>query len=172
RRPSPGGRRLAALHRDSQRPDEEATMTETPSTLRGVSDLREFFRTNTTPIYFISPTAFNLLGIDRWVRNFHYVCYFDSFEGSHPNVFVPKDREARDFRSIEDICNYLLSHPETVDWFRAPGPGGRATFVMFDEETETLATEAGLTVAPPPAALRHRLDSKIVTTRIGDEARV
>ena len=36
--------------------------------LRGTSDLRGYFRTNRTPIYFISPTAFNLLGIDRWVR--------------------------------------------------------------------------------------------------------
>ncbi len=67
-------------------------MTDPSPKLRGVSDLREFFRTNQTPVYFVSPTAFNLLGIDRWVRNFHYVTYFDSFEGSHPNVFVPADR--------------------------------------------------------------------------------
>ena len=40
-----------------------------PARLRGVSELREFFRTNRRPIYFVSPTAFNLLGIDRWVRN-------------------------------------------------------------------------------------------------------
>jgi biotin carboxylase len=147
-------------------------MTGTTSKLRGISDLRGFFRTNQTPIYFVSPTAFNLLGIDRWVRNFHYVTYFDSFEGSHPNVFVPKDREARDFRSIEDICNYLLSHREVTDWAASHGPGGKAVFVMFDEETETLAADAGLQVAHPPAALRHRLDSKIVTTQLGNEAGV
>ena len=45
--------------------------------LRGISEIRGFFRTNETPIYFVSPTAFNLLGIDRWVRNFFYVNYFD-----------------------------------------------------------------------------------------------
>jgi len=144
----------------------------TVPTLRGTSDLREFFRTNTTPIFFISPTAFNLLGIDRWVRNFHYVTYFDSFEGSHPNVFVPRAREARDFRSIEDICNYLLSHAETVEWFGRHGKDGRAVFVMFDEESEQLAAEAGLTIAHPPAALRHRIDSKIVTTQLGNDAGV
>jgi len=55
-------------------------MTDSPPNLQGVSDLREFFRTNQTPIYFISPTAFNLLGIDQWVRNFHYVTWYDSFE--------------------------------------------------------------------------------------------
>jgi hypothetical protein len=36
--------------------------------LKGISDIRTFFRTNEQPIFFIGPTAFNLLGIDRWVR--------------------------------------------------------------------------------------------------------
>ena len=43
---------------------------------------------------------------------------------------------------------------------------------MFDEETEQLAGELGLDVVFPPASLRHRLDSKIETTRLGDEAGV
>ena len=59
-------------------------MPETTGTLRGISEIRAFFRTNQTPIYFISPTAFNLLGIDRWLRNFFYINYFDSFEGTPP----------------------------------------------------------------------------------------
>ena len=106
--------------------DREARMSGPPPRFHGVSDLREFFRTNQTPIYFVSPTAFNLLGMDRWVRNFHYVTYFDSFEGSHPNVFVPEDRRAPEFESIEDICNYLLRHPEVLSFTAAHGPGGRA----------------------------------------------
>jgi hypothetical protein len=40
-----------------------------PTTLHGISEIRGFFRNNRTPVYFVSPTAFNLLGIDRWVRN-------------------------------------------------------------------------------------------------------
>jgi hypothetical protein len=43
---------------------------------------------------------------------------------------------------------------------------------MFDEETEMLAQELGMQVAFPPAALRHRMDSKIETTRLGNEAGV
>jgi biotin carboxylase len=144
----------------------------TPSRIRGVSALREYFRTNQRPIYFVSPTAFNLLGINRWVRNFRYVCFYDSFEGEHPNVFVPTDRRAPEFESIEDICNYLLRHPEVRSLVRSNGPGGLVTFVMFDELTEALAAELGLRVAHPPAALRHRLDSKIVTTQLGDAAGV
>jgi biotin carboxylase len=152
--------------------EEEATMADTDATLRGVSDIRGFFRTNRTPIFFVSPTAFNLLGIDRWVRGFHYVNYFDSFEGSHPRVFVPKERPHREFSSLEDVNNYLLGHKEVLDFMAAKGEGGRALFVMFDEETEALAAEAGLEIALPSAELRHRLDSKIVTTQIGNEAGV
>jgi biotin carboxylase len=147
-------------------------MADTTTTLRGISEIRGFFRTNRTPLYFVSPTAFNLLGIDRWVRNFFYVNYFDSFEGTHPRVFVPKERPYREFASIEEICNYLLEDEEVLDLIRSRGPGGKALFVFFDEETEECAAEAGLEVALPPAELRHRLDSKIVTTQLGDEAGV
>ena len=35
--------------------------------LRTISEIRSFFRTNARPIFFVGPTAFNLLGIDRWV---------------------------------------------------------------------------------------------------------
>jgi len=139
--------------------------------LRGVPEIRRFFRTNETPVYFVSATAFNLLGIDRWVRNFRFLNYYDSFDGHHPHVFVPREREPRAFESIEEIVNYLLGHKEVVDWVEARGPG-KATFLMFDEETEGLARELGLDVAFPSAQLRHRLDSKIVTTQLGNEAGV
>jgi biotin carboxylase len=138
--------------------------------LRGISAIRRFFRTNETPVWFVSATAFNLLGIDRWVRNFGFVNYYDSFDGHHPRVFVPPHTAPPDFGSIEEICNYLLSHKAVIDRVK-PG-GGKALFLMFDSETERLAREAGLEVAFPPAALRQRLDSKIVTTQLGNEAGV
>jgi biotin carboxylase len=140
--------------------------------LRGIPELRRFFRTNEVPVYFVSATAFNLLGIDRWVRNFRFLNYYDSFDGRHPNVFVPHERAPRSFGSIEEICNYLLAHKEVADFVRHRGERGRVAFLMFDEETEGLARDLGLQVAFPPAALRHRLDSKIETTRLGDEAGV
>jgi biotin carboxylase len=148
-------------------------MTGTRSTtLKGIPEIRAFFRTNETPVYFVSPTAFNLLGIDRWLRGFFYVNYFDSFEGSHPRVFVPRDRSRRDFTSMEDVCNHLLTHPEVLERIAQGGPGGKAVFVMFDDATERAAAAAGLEIAHPSAELRHRLDSKIVTTRLGNEAGV
>ena len=117
--------------------------------LNGLSDIRAFFHTNTTPLYFVSPTPFNLLGIDRWVRNFFYLNYFDSFEGEHPRVFVPRRRERIDFGSMGDVCNHLLRDPETLDFISGQGAGGKACFVMLDEETQALAHEAGLEVMHP-----------------------
>jgi biotin carboxylase len=146
-------------------------MSSTLPTLRSISEIRRFFRTNETPVYFVSATAFNLLGIDRWVHNFRFVNYYDSFDGHHPNVFVPSASSPPEFESIEEICNYLLGHKEVVDWVKRRGRG-KAAFLMFDEETEQLAEELGLEVAFPPAALRNRLDSKIETTRLGNEAGV
>jgi hypothetical protein len=140
--------------------------------LTGIPAIRNYFRTNATPVYFVSATAFNLLGIDRWVRNLRFVNYYDSFDGTHPNVFVPKEQTPRAFESIEGIVNYLLGHKEVGDLVTANGGKGKAAFLMFDEETEQLAGELGLDVAFPPAALRHRMDSKIETTRLGDEAGV
>ncbi len=143
--------------------------------LRGISDIRRFFRTNETPVYFVSATAFNLLGRDRWVKGFRYVNHYDSFEGHHPNVFVPSERSDRAFGSIEEIVNYLMGHKELADLVASAGEPdrrGKAAFLMFDEQTEELAGQLGLDVAFPSAALRHRLDSKIVTTELGNRAGV
>lgn len=146
----------------------------TPSrkTLRGVSAIRAFFRRNKTPIYFVSPTSFNLLGVDRWISNFTYVNYYDSFGGAHPRVFVPEHKGDDNFSSMEEMNNYLLAHPEFYDLVQEKGPGGKAVLVMFDGETERLAGELGIEVALPSAELRHRMDSKLVTTRMGNEAGV
>ena len=45
-----------------------ASTGERPS-LRGLSEIYRFFRENPIPIYFVSPTAYNLLGLDDWVSS-------------------------------------------------------------------------------------------------------
>jgi biotin carboxylase len=152
---------------------EAPAMTQTPDrpTLRGLSDIYRFFRENQTPIYFVSPTAYNILGIDDWVSAMRYVCYFDSFDGAHDHVFVPSHPGPREFETFESVNSYLLGHKEVIDHIDARGPG-YVLFVMFDEETERLADQLGLTIALPPRELRERIDSKIETTRLGNEAGV
>jgi hypothetical protein len=89
--------------------------------LKGIAEIRTFFRTNEQPIYFVGPTAFNLLGIDRWVRNFEYVAYYDSWDGGHPRLFTPTKKPYVEFESSEQINNYLLRDPEVQEHLRRRG---------------------------------------------------
>ena len=141
--------------------------------LRDISDIRRFFHRNESPIYFISATNFNLLGIDEWVKNFKYITYIDCYDGRHPNVIVPSPAPKPDFESIEDINNYLLQHKEVMDLVKSRrGRPKAATFLMFDKTTETLARKLGLQVWFPKASLRSKLDNKIETVRVGNKAGV
>ncbi len=97
-------------------------MKKTPK-LRGLSDILTYFRRNETPIFFVSPTSFNLLGLEKFVNRFFHINYFDSFDGAHPRVFVPEEKGEGDFQSMEDVCNYMLMHKEVVDRIRKAGSG-------------------------------------------------
>ncbi len=140
--------------------------------LKNISEIRRFFHRNETPIYFISATNFNLLGISEWVRNFRYINYIDCYDGRHPNVLVPSEAPHREFESIEDINNYMLEHKEVIDFIAKRGGDPKAVFLMFDERTEALCKELGIEVWFPRAKLRSRVDNKIETVRIGDKAGV
>ncbi|MGL5810029.1 MAG: biotin carboxylase [Nocardioides sp.] len=148
-------------------------------TLRNISEVRTFFRTNETPIFFVGPTAFNLLGVDRWVRNFTFISYYDSWDGYHPRVFSPPPIDHEPFTSGEDINNYLLTHPAVRAHIAAqirrageaaPDIAPKIVMVFFDAETEAICAEAGYDLILPSHALRTYLDSKITTTRLGEEA--
>lgn len=141
--------------------------------LQGISDIRTFFRTNEQPIFFIGPTAFNLLGIDRWVRNFGYIVYYDSWDSGHPRVFTPANKPFVEFGSSEEINNYLLRDREVQEFMESGSRSGlrpMVAMVFFDEETEEICKELDYNLILPSDELRRRLDSKIVTTRLGEEA--
>jgi D-alanine-D-alanine ligase-like ATP-grasp enzyme len=152
-------------------PDSPVAPPARPRTLHGVADIRRFFYRNETPVYFVSATNFNLLGIDEWVRNFRYINYIDCFDGQHPSVVLPAEIPHDTFTSLEDVNNYLLGHKEVVDHVRRRGPG-KAVFLFFDEKTEKLCKDLDLEICFPPARLRNEIDDKISATRIGERAGV
>ncbi|BAT59094.1 biotin carboxylase-like protein [Variibacter gotjawalensis] len=141
-------------------------------TISNIADLRVTMHRNEKPIYFISATNFNLLGIDEWVSNFKFINYIDCFDGRHPNVFVPSEIPHDQFESIEDINNYLLQHKEVIDHIKKRGGRAAAAFLMFDEKTEEICEELGIEVWFPKASLRQRCDNKMETVRIGNKAGV
>jgi biotin carboxylase len=145
-------------------------MARTPK-LRGLSDILTYFRRNETPIFFVSPTAFNLLGVEKFINRFFHINYFDSFDGMHPRVFVPEEKSHAEFDSMEDVCNYMLMHKEVIDRIKKAGKGpAKLLFVMLDEKTEEICDELGVDIALPSVALRNKLDSKIELTKLANEA--
>ena len=141
-------------------------------TLKNISEIRRYFHRNEDPIYFVSATNFNLLGLDEWCKNFKYICYLDCYDGRHPNVFCPSEVPHAEFQSIEDINNYLLQHKEVVDLIKGRGGKPKFVFLMFNGETERLVKELGGQLWFPKAKLRTRCDNKIETVRIGNKAGV
>ena len=138
----------------------------------GVSALRHFFRANARPIYSFGATDFNLSGMDQWIGAFTHVCQIDSYDGRHPNVFVPRPLAHEEFQSIADIDNYLLGHRDVQELLRRRGGEPVGIFLMFDDRTEELCDRLGIDIWFPPAALRSRCDSKVETVRIGNRAGV
>jgi hypothetical protein len=152
-----------------------AVATARKRALRNISEVRHFFRTNDIPIYFFGATPFNLLGLDRWVRNFTYVAYYDGWEGAHPRVFTPRHKPYVEFSSGEEINNWLLENAEVRAFIAGrstPGVRPKIAMVFFDEETERICEELEYDLILPSAELRNRLDSKLVTTRLGNEVGV
>lgn len=153
----------------------EAPATTQHQIVRNISEVRHFFRTNNVPIFFIGATPFNLLGLDRWVRNFSYISYYDGWDGAHPRVFTPSFKPYVEFESGEDINNWLLLNPEVrarMTQDLRPGVKPKVAMVFFNEETERICRELGYDLILPSAELRNRLDSKIVTTKLGNDSGV
>ena len=152
-----------------------STANNNQKTLKGFEEIKQFFSQNQEPIYFMSATNFNLMGMDQWVSNFNFISYIDSYNGRYPNLFSPKNVPHDDLNSIESINNYLLKHPEVMAHINAKkvnGKAGKALFLMFDEKTEQLARILGLDVCFPSAQLRTFLDNKVNTNRIAQKAGV
>ena len=83
--------------------------------LNNIEDIRQFFSENKRPIYFISPTNFNLIGLDEWVQQFKYVNYIDCFDQQHPNLIRPKTKSPIRLESSEAINHYMMQHKDVLD---------------------------------------------------------
>src|SRR6516225_4048446 len=102
-----------------------ATMTNprAASSRRIRRDLCRVFRENRKPIYFINPSAFNLLGAEEWIGNLTHVNARDSFDGRHPNAVV-FGRDRPPGLDLTALTNFLLRDPAAADFFRRRGSSG------------------------------------------------
>jgi hypothetical protein len=137
--------------------------------MKALPEIRRFFARNETPIYYFNTTPFNLLGAEDWVGGLQFINTIDSFEGRHRRAFVPAGAAAQPLSGFESANQYLLDHPAVARFVQ---PGGKALFLMFDEQNQASARALGLQVCLPSATFRHHLDSKVVTTEFANRAAV
>ncbi len=164
-----------------------AARTSARTVLRSVADIRRYFAQRQRAVYFISATNFNAMGMHRWVRGWHNITLLDCFDGAHRACSVVEDDHSRVFGGIEDINHYLLDHPDVAALLqarrairrsqhgrRASARAGadQALFLFFDAALERRCADLGLDLALPAHALVREVDSKIVTTRLGEAAGV
>lgn len=145
-------------------------------TLRSLNDIKSYFQTRDRKCYFISPTNFNMLGLHDWVKGWVNINMIDCFDGAHPQVFLHKDDYSKVFQSLEEVNEYLLSAPAVQHYLKANAPQGaekdQAIFLFFNPELEAMCEALGLEVAMPKNSMVREIDSKIVTTEIGNQAGV
>jgi hypothetical protein len=136
-----------------------------------ISDLRLLFHRNERPIYFISATNFNLLGIDQWVNRFNTSTTSIVSMAATPMCLCRQS--CRTSRSSHRRHQQLPAAAQgrgglcRACWWP---PGGGVPDVRC--RNRTAVPELGIEVWFPSAALRARCDNKMETVRIGNKAGV
>jgi hypothetical protein len=150
--------------------------TSNQTTLRSIADIKAYFATRERACTFISPSNFNMLGMHEWVKGWTNVNMLDCFDGAHPQVVVVKDDHTRVFEGMEDVNHYLTLNPGVQSLLSqktvAQGAKGQVLFLFFDPYLEEVCEGLGVEIALPKNSLVREVDSKIVTTEIGNQAGV
>jgi biotin carboxylase len=148
----------------------------TTRTLHSVQDIKQYLANRAQPVYFVSPSNFNMMDMHQWVSGWKNINLLDCFDGTHANVLVVPDDHTRVFNSTEDINHYLLSSPLTRELVQSPNDNSaraQAIFLFFDDVLVDVCEKVlDLEVALPPHTLVREVDSKLVTTEIGNHAGV
>ena len=133
--------------------------------LKNISEIRRFFHRNEDPVYFISATNFNLLGLDEWVKNFKYICYIYCYGGKYP--------KGKEFLERLEAIDLRL----TLTDARRPGAGiaGTGRIVMAqDAATLTLGLAmqlAGAELGGVPLATAVALQTGLPFVIVRKEAK-
>ena len=132
--------------------------------LRGEA-IRARLASDQTPVVFVGPTPYNLLGLDRWVGGLRYVSRHDPFDGAHPRLLTPARHIDTELITGADVVNHLLGDPEVQDHLAeleaVSGSKPKITAVYVDAETERLCAELGYQLIAPMAADRERIAAAV-----------
>ena len=137
--------------------------------------VRELLRDFDQPVFYVNRSASNTVGLDRTLKNFFYVSLVDSWDHRNPNAFTPSNAPVIEVGDFDQTIHWLLRNREVQEFIRLNTPEGKRPFIAlmrFSRETEAICRELGYEIIMPSADLRTRLDSKIVTTELGNSVGV
>lgn len=84
--------------------------------LQGHAAIRNFFRHQHTPLYYVNTSTFNLLGAEAWINNLNFINTINSFDGQNPHIFIPPDALTHGLHGITAANNDLLQHQAANDY--------------------------------------------------------
>ncbi|MCB9096294.1 MAG: hypothetical protein H6630_01375 [Arcobacter sp.] len=120
--------------------------------LNSLDQIKEYFKNNFNPIYYISLTKINLLNIDKWVNNFHYIS-------------LDNDLYSQNFKKYnldhDLFANIILSDNVLINDITANTTKPSFIFLKYNLDTENLLKKHKFQLLNPPFYLYRELDSKI-----------
>lgn len=138
-----------------------------------ISRITERLTASDQPIFYLNRPATHLLGIERWVPRFYSIRLRELWASDDERVFTPSKRPAAPL-SHEDSVLWLLRNEEVQRFIAEHTPQGMRPkvlgYFMHDAETEAVCAELGYDLCSITSSERHRLDSKMLTTRLSEEA--
>ncbi len=136
--------------------------------------IKNYFKADPPPYFFISPTNFNLITLHKWIKSWQDINYINCFDNSAKHCIIPKTSKHPYFESLEQINEYLLNHKdiEKLITTKTEQTTGKAIFLFFNENIEKICQRLNLDLILPPNKLVKHIDNKITTTQLGNEANV
>jgi hypothetical protein len=142
--------------------------------LSTISQIKAYFSNNSESYYFVSASNFNLMPIHSWVKNWFNVNIIDCYSGKNPSVLLPKYGTKPLFEDIEQINTFLLGNKQVVEHVKNQQKQDKANvfFLFYNKELEEITNALAMNKIMPSNKLVKKIDSKITTTEIGNNASV
>lgn len=136
-----------------------------------LEQVKEYLLNSKQPVFYVSRSATNLLGVQRFVSGLNFISLVDSWTDRPDWAFSPVKKTYLEPRGNVNIANWLLLNKEVQKFIAKKTPEGltpKIVIAMFDEKTEKICKKLGYELAMPSINLRSHVDSKIETTLIGN----
>ncbi|OJW52173.1 MAG: hypothetical protein BGO67_10220 [Alphaproteobacteria bacterium 41-28] len=122
--------------------------------LNSIGEIKEFFKNNLIPTYYVSLTKVNLLNIDKWVKKFKYITLDDE-------LYSKKLKAHKLDLNHNLFANIILSDPILIEEIKSSIIKPSFVFLKYNASTEALLKKHDFQLLNPPYNLYEQIDSKI-----------